>query len=622
MFIETVPNRTSPPAILLRESYRDEAGKAQKRTLANLSKLPASLIAGLKGLLKGGVAIPTAPGAASEEGLRIERSLPHGHVAAGLGMLRKSKLDRLLLSTAKDEHSRRCCDLAIGLMVDRLLASRSKLGFVRAINGQTASSSLGEVLSLGAVAEREVYSALDWLLEQQPRVESALARRLRATVRDGPRGPSLGLDQSRADQNASDHRAVEGVATLGRSPAFLVEDRGDLDAIAAGPMKFAGPGDEIGIEAEGFELGDRPHQFMRGSVTALPMALQANLFADADHGDDDPFEQEPSDRLTLLPSRRLGPPKGRQILGQILDGGQFGRARRLGQLPLKALVVGQEMRLLAERRLPILLQGAGHQPVLGLDAGVTASGLIDPVLRPFEALTPMLFERFALRLQIESRRQAGLDCRRLQRLQDKPRDLSIHRRGLQRLAGRRVPGRARADALVARRMAGVVVRGRHAQAAPAAHDQPGEQCGAGACGTPFARSIGADLLLIALELLPGYVGWQTIGQEHLGILPARRSSPAARVTGLMTTPVDRPAPIDVDAGIDRIAEQIPKRGSTRSAPFQFALARSSGQAHRHLDVVLYEVAQNAADRAHAVEQIEHKADHALRLLVGIERHFA
>src|ERR1700723_3165872 len=177
MFIETVPNRTSPPAILLRESYRDEAGKAQKRTLANLSKLPASLIAGLKGLLKGGVAIPTAPGAASEEGLRIERSLPHGHVAAGLGMLRKIKLDRLLLSTAKDEHSRRCCDLAIGLIVDRLLASRSKLGFVRAVNSQTTSSSLGEVLSLGAVAEREVYAALDWLLEQQPRVESSLARR-------------------------------------------------------------------------------------------------------------------------------------------------------------------------------------------------------------------------------------------------------------------------------------------------------------------------------------------------------------------------------------------------------------------------------------------------------------
>ena len=177
MFIETVPNRTSPPAILLRESYRDEAGKAQKRTLANLSKLPASLIAGLKGLLKGGVAMPTTAGSASEEGLRIERSLPHGHVAAGLGMLRKIHLDRLLLSTAKDEASRRFCDLTVGLIVDRLLASRSKLGFVRAINGETASSSLGELLALGAVADREVYAALDWLLEQQPRVESALARR-------------------------------------------------------------------------------------------------------------------------------------------------------------------------------------------------------------------------------------------------------------------------------------------------------------------------------------------------------------------------------------------------------------------------------------------------------------
>src|SRR3984885_5097927 len=133
MFIETVPNRTSPPAILLRESYRDEAGKAQKRALANLSKLPASLIAGLKGLLSGGVTIPTVVGR-GDDGLRIERSLPHGHVAAGLGMLRKIKLDRLLLSTAKDEASRRLCDLTVGLIVDRVLTPRSKLGFVRRVN--------------------------------------------------------------------------------------------------------------------------------------------------------------------------------------------------------------------------------------------------------------------------------------------------------------------------------------------------------------------------------------------------------------------------------------------------------------------------------------------------------
>ena len=86
MFIETVPNRTSPPAVLLRESYRDEQGRAQKRTLANLSKLPGDVINGLKALLKGGTVIGTGPNE-----MQIERSLPHGHVAAALGMLRGSR---------------------------------------------------------------------------------------------------------------------------------------------------------------------------------------------------------------------------------------------------------------------------------------------------------------------------------------------------------------------------------------------------------------------------------------------------------------------------------------------------------------------------------------------------
>jgi hypothetical protein len=172
MFIETVPNRNSPPAVLLRESYRDENGKSQKRTLANLSKLPAAVVAGLKALLAGGTVMSIG-----ENGLGIERSLPHGHVAAALGTVRKIALDRLILSTAKDGQSRRCRDLVIGLIVDRLIAPRSKLGFVRAVNPETACSSLGEVLGLGTVAEREVYAALDWLVAQQPRIEAGLARR-------------------------------------------------------------------------------------------------------------------------------------------------------------------------------------------------------------------------------------------------------------------------------------------------------------------------------------------------------------------------------------------------------------------------------------------------------------
>lgn len=177
MFIETVPNRSSPPAVLLRESYRDEQGRAQKRTLANLSKLPGEVVEGLKALLKGGTVI----GAGSDE-MQIARSLPHGHVAAVLGTLRKIALDRLLLSTAKDAGSRRYCALVVAMIVDRLIAPRSKLGFVRAVDEETATTSLGAVLGLGAVKEREAYEALDWLLARQERIENGLARR---HLRDG-----------------------------------------------------------------------------------------------------------------------------------------------------------------------------------------------------------------------------------------------------------------------------------------------------------------------------------------------------------------------------------------------------------------------------------------------------
>jgi transposase len=172
MFIETIPNRGSPPAVLLRESYRDEQGRSQKRTLANLSKLPGDVVDGLKALLRGGTVIGTGP-----DELAIERSLPHGHVAAALGMIRKIALDRLILSTARDRASRRYWALVIAMMVDRLIAPRSKLGFVRAVDQETAASSLGAALGLGKVNEREAYEALDWLVERQARIENGLARR-------------------------------------------------------------------------------------------------------------------------------------------------------------------------------------------------------------------------------------------------------------------------------------------------------------------------------------------------------------------------------------------------------------------------------------------------------------
>ncbi|MDX8450909.1 IS1634 family transposase [Mesorhizobium captivum] len=172
MFIDIVPNRGSPPAVLLRESYRDEKGRTQKRTLANLSKLPGDVIEMMKALLNGGALIGTAP-----KDLAIERSLPHGHVAAVLGTIRKISLDRLILSTAKDAASRRFCDVVVAMMVDRLITPRSKLGFVRAVDEETAATSLGNLLRLGKVKDHEPYEALDWLLERQERIENGLARR-------------------------------------------------------------------------------------------------------------------------------------------------------------------------------------------------------------------------------------------------------------------------------------------------------------------------------------------------------------------------------------------------------------------------------------------------------------
>ena len=166
MYIEAVPNRSSPPAILLRESYR-VGGKVKKRTLLNLSDWPHPLVEGLRALLKGGTVLP--PG---QEAIVIKRSLPHGHVAAVLGTLRRIGLDRLLGPAGN-----RCRDLVLAMIVGRLIAPVSKLATAKALDPATAGSSLGTALGLGAVDEDELYAALDWLLERQPQIEAALARR-------------------------------------------------------------------------------------------------------------------------------------------------------------------------------------------------------------------------------------------------------------------------------------------------------------------------------------------------------------------------------------------------------------------------------------------------------------
>lgn len=169
MFIERVPNRGSPPAILIRESYR-EGKKVSKRTLANISKLPEPMIAAIGELLKGAeIAEPVA------DSFEIRRALPHGAVAAVLGTLRKTGLDALVKARTKEE--RRSAAIVRALIVNRVIAPGSKLAFWRALEPETAASSLGKACGLENVAEREVYAALDWLLDQQSRIETALAKR-------------------------------------------------------------------------------------------------------------------------------------------------------------------------------------------------------------------------------------------------------------------------------------------------------------------------------------------------------------------------------------------------------------------------------------------------------------
>jgi transposase len=166
MYIEAVPNRNSPPAILLRETYRQD-GKFRKRTLCNLSHWPEAHVEGLRGVLKGGTVIP-----AERDAFTVTRSLPHGHVAAALGTARKIGLDRIL-----GPDGNRCRDLVLALLIGRILDPVSKLAAARALSPATASSSLGEALGLGEVDDDELYAALDWLLARQPAIEATLAKR-------------------------------------------------------------------------------------------------------------------------------------------------------------------------------------------------------------------------------------------------------------------------------------------------------------------------------------------------------------------------------------------------------------------------------------------------------------
>src|SRR5579871_152607 len=167
MYVVKVPNRGSPPAILLRESYRQD-GKVKNRTLANLSSWPEAKVDALTQVLKGA----PPPAAGLDGAFEITRSLPHGHVAAVLGTARQLGLEELI-DPAPSRHR----DLVTAMAVAQVIAPDSKLAIARGLRDQTAAGSLGEVLHLGGCDEDDLYAAMDYLQARQEQIQDALAAR-------------------------------------------------------------------------------------------------------------------------------------------------------------------------------------------------------------------------------------------------------------------------------------------------------------------------------------------------------------------------------------------------------------------------------------------------------------
>ena len=254
--VDVIPNRNSPPAILFREAKR-EGKRIRRTTLANLSKLPPEIVDGIRALLKGGQVYRPL-----DESLSIRRALPHGHVAALLGLGRQLGLERLL--HRKRSRNR---DLALAALVARVLQPASKLATARSLSPETATSSLGPLLGLGPVRGNEMLQMLDWLLSRQVWIEKSLARRhlegrtlllydVSSSYLEG-RCCSLAAFGHNRDGKKGKKQIVFGLLCAGDGCPLSVEvfpgNTGDPSTVAAQVKKIQG---RFGIESIAL-VGDR-----------------------------------------------------------------------------------------------------------------------------------------------------------------------------------------------------------------------------------------------------------------------------------------------------------------------------------------------------------------------------
>lgn len=152
-------------SVLLRRSYRED-GRVKHETLGNLSHLPPEAIEAIRLVLKGESVAPL------EQRLECVRSLPHGHVMAVLGTIRRLGLDAIIASRGSRQR-----DLVLAMIAARIISPGSKLATCRALRSGTAETSLGDALGVADASDDELYAAMDWLLDRQQRIESQLAER-------------------------------------------------------------------------------------------------------------------------------------------------------------------------------------------------------------------------------------------------------------------------------------------------------------------------------------------------------------------------------------------------------------------------------------------------------------
>ena len=319
MYVAVVPNRNSPPATLLRESFR-ENGKVHNRTIANLSHWPAEKIEAFRQLLKGQypglLDLPSA--------FAIARSLPHGHVAAVLATMRHLQLDTVLDAQASNERDR-----ALALIAARLLEPSSKLATSRSLRPETCHHTLGTELHLGTLNEDDLYAAMDWLVARQASIEAVLARRhlrqgtlvlydLTSTYFEGHHCPLAQYGYSR-DERRSNPQIVFGILSSAEGCPVAVEvfegNTGDPKTVASQVVKLRERfhleriilvGDRGMLTEKRIEQDLRPHEGLEW-VTALRApqiqklvrqgAVQLSFFDEHDLAEVSQHPDYPGERL-------------------------------------------------------------------------------------------------------------------------------------------------------------------------------------------------------------------------------------------------------------------------------------------------------------------------------------